>query len=319
MLRALTIVLLLAGPAAAQNATRPSLDEQLADAGRLLEGGRLGDYERLLRRLIPKPEDGPVQATQISSPNGLYSILWAQLASSYLGANDYAAAERVAGERLRAAETASGTAAYPAQLFLSLMAEIYRLQSKHADAFPLYQRLVLLNERLSADFQLRAELGYAECLMVRGESAAAETVSRPPVDPDGSWVGPSFHEDIFNTHAVAMEEAGHEAEAAELEARIDAQSRRTAPVNRQDRDLLRARLSSARKRDAAAEAIYRKWTAYWKTSNVPGIVDPRESLRIRTAALVGYGHLLSVRGRSREAQAIQSQLTAMGCRFGSCQ
>jgi hypothetical protein len=39
---------------------------------------------------------------------------------------------------------------------------------------------------------------------------------------------------------------------------------------------------------------------------------------IRAAALAAYSHFLSVRGRSRDAQAIQSRLTAMGCRFGMC-
>ena len=92
-------------------------------------------------------------------------------------------------------------------------------------------------------------------------------VSQPAVDPDGSYVGPSFHESTFNTHAVAMEEAGHKTAGAELATKIDAESRRTPAANQQDRDLLRARLMSARSQDAAAEAIYRKWTGYWKTIN----------------------------------------------------
>jgi hypothetical protein len=320
MLRALIVIMLLAGGASAQNAARPSLDEQLASAGQLLETGRTSEYERRLRQLIPKPEEEPIQDSQMLSPTGVHYVPWALLGASYLGANDYADAERVVGESLHAAEVRGETgAAYPVQMFLSLMAEVYKVQGKHAAAFPLYARLLSLNGQLSADFQLRTELGYVECLIIRGEIATAEMVSRPPVDPDGSYVGPSFHEGIFNTHAVAMEEAGHKAEAAELEAKIDAESRRTAPANQQDRDLLRARLLSARKQDAAAEAIYRKWTGYWKSSNVPGIIDTKESLQIRTAALTGYGHFLSVRGRSREALAIQSQLTAMGCRFGMCE
>jgi hypothetical protein len=156
-----------------------------------------------------------------------------------------------------------------------------------------------------------------ECLIVRGDTATAELVSRPPVDSDGSAVGASFHEDIFNTYAVAMEEAGHKPAAAQFEAKIDAESRRPPSANQQDRDLFRARLMSAR-RQAAAEAIYQKWTGYWKTADLPAGMDPKESLQIRTAALAAYSHFLSVRGRSREAQAIQSQLTAMGCRFGMC-
>jgi hypothetical protein len=174
-------------------------------------------------------------------------------------------------------------------------------------------------DQLPADFQKRAARGWVECLIVRGEVHSAELLSRPPTDPDGSATGPSFHEDLFNTHAIAMEEAGHTSAAAEFAAAIDAGSRRPPAANQQDRDLFRASLMSARGQDTAAEAIYRKWADYWKTSNVPGIVDPRESLQIRAAALIGYSHFLSVRGRSREAQAIQSRLTAMGCRFGMCE
>jgi hypothetical protein len=132
-------------------------------------------------------------------------------------------------------------------------------------------------------------------------------------------VGVSFHEDSFNTYAGAMEEAGQRAGAAQLEAKVDAESRRPPAANQQDRDLLRARLLSARKQDAAAEAIYQKWTGFWKTAPTPGIIDPKESLQIRTAALIAYGHFLSVDGRSREAQAIQAQLNAAGCRLGSCE
>jgi hypothetical protein len=149
-------------------------------------------------------------------------------------------------------------------IYLSLVAEVERLQGKHDAAYPLYLRLyrLWLDNQLPADFQKRAELGYVECLIVRGGTATAELVARPPVDADGSAVGVSFHEDSFNTYAVAMEEAGHKPEAARLEARIDAESRRPPAANQQDRDLFRARLLSARKQDAAAEAIYQKWTVY---------------------------------------------------------
>jgi hypothetical protein len=319
MVRTLTAIMLLAGNAAAQNVATPSLDQQLENMGRLLKSGRTSEYERLLRQLIPKPEAEPVQDSSSFSSTGVHYILWAMAGNAYLGANDYADAERIVSERLQALEAQGAPASYQVQMFLSLMAEVYRLQGKHAAAFPLYGRLLSLNDQLSADFQSSTELGYVECLMVRGETATAEMLSRPPTDPDGSPVGPSFHEGIFNTHAIAMEEAGHHAEAAQFEAKIDAESRRTAAVNQQERDLLRARLRSARKQDAAAEAIYRKWTGYWKTSTVPGIIDPKESLQIRSVALTGYSHFLSVRGRPREAQAIQSRLTTMGCRFGMCE
>jgi hypothetical protein len=296
------------------------LDEQLTNVGQLLEGGRISEAERLLRQLIPKPEEEPLQDSAIFTTSGVHDILWALVGYSYLGANDYPNAERVTSERLLAAEVKGKAAAGHVPIFLSLMAEVYRLQEKHAAAFPLYMRLSRLWEdnQLPAEFQKPTELGFVECLIVRGETGLAEMISQPPTDPDGSAVGPSFHEHIFNAHAVAMEEAGHKAAAAQFEAKIDAESRRLPTANQQDRDLLRARLMSARKQDAAAEAIYQKWTGYWKTANAPAGIDPKEFLQIRTVALASYTHFLSVRGRSREAQTVQAQLNALGCRFGMC-
>jgi hypothetical protein len=321
MRQAFLTIALFTASAPAQNAARPSLDERLRDVSRSLEGGRTSEAERLLRQLIPKPEEEPAQDGGIFSSSGFHDVMWALTGYSYLGAHDYADAERVAGERLRAAEVKDQAGAGHVPIFLSLLAEIYRLQGKHAAAYPLYVRLnqLWLDDRLPADFQNRTEFGFVECLIVRGDAVTAEMVSRPPVDPDGSYVGPSFHEGIFNTHAIAMEEAGHKTEAAQFEANIDAESRRPPSANQQDRDLFRARLMSARKQYAAAEAIYQKWTGYWNSPNLPGILDPKESLQIRAVALTGYGHFLSVHGRSREAQAIQGQSAAMGCRFGLCE
>ena len=170
-----------------------------------------------------------------------------------LGATDYADAERVTGERLRAVEEKGQAAAGHLPIFLSLMAEVERLQGKHDAAFPLYARLyqLWLNNQLPADFQKRSTLGYVECLIVRGETATAEMVAQPPVDTDGSPVGPSFHEDIFNTYAVAMEAEGHRSAAEKFEEKIDTGSRRRPAANQQDHDLLRARLMSARKQVAA--------------------------------------------------------------------
>jgi ATP/maltotriose-dependent transcriptional regulator MalT len=270
------------------------------NAGRLLEQGHTAEAERLLRRWSPKPDQ------QSES-----DLLWALVGRSYLGANDYAAAERVTAERMRGKEQ---------PLFLFLMAEVERLQGKYAAAFPLYQRLyqLWLDNRLPADFQAASEYGYVECLLVRGDGQTAEQVAQPAVNPDGSAVGPSFHEAMFNTYAVAMEEAGHRPAAVQVEEMIDKGSRRPAAANQQDRDLLRARILSARLQDAAAEAIYKRWTTYWKTAAMPAGMDPKEWLQIRTVALEGYSHFLSRHQRARDVQAVQAELTAMGCRFGLC-
>ena len=320
-MRQLIIAMILASTALAQNTSKPSLDDQLTNVGRMLQAGRTSDAERLLRQAVPKPEDEPAEPAGIFSATGLHDILWALTGHYYLGANDYANANRVSAERLRAAEAKGAAGAGHLPIYLLLMAEVFRLQGKHAEAYPLYVRLnqLWIRNQLSADFQKRTALGYVECLIVRGDASTAETVARPAVDTDGSETGPSFHEDYFNTYAVAMDEAGHKAQAAQFEAKIDAGSRRPPAANQQDRDLFRARLANARGQDFAAESIYQKWIAYWKTAKSPPGFDPKEFLQIRMAALVGYSHFLAVRGRTREAQAIQAQLTAAGCRAGTCE
>ena len=94
--------------------------------------------------MIPKPEEEPIQNFGIFTQAGLHDILWAMVGYSYLGANDYTDAERVTGERLRAVEDKGQAAAGHLPTFLSLMAEVQRLQGKHAAAFPLYVRLYQL-------------------------------------------------------------------------------------------------------------------------------------------------------------------------------
>ena len=62
-----------------QNASKPSLDEQLTNVGQLLERGRTGEAERLLRQLIPKPDEEPAQDSGIFSPSGFHAALWAMV------------------------------------------------------------------------------------------------------------------------------------------------------------------------------------------------------------------------------------------------
>src|SRR5579863_9115372 len=160
MLRACIVMALLAATNPAQNVARPSQDEQLANVNQLLERGRTSEAERLLRQVIPKPEEEPIQDSGIFSQAAVKDMLWAMLGYSYLGANDYANAERVTGERLRAVEAKGDAALGHLPIFLTLLAEVLRLQGKHVAAFPLYERLyrLWLNNQLPADFQKRSEL-----------------------------------------------------------------------------------------------------------------------------------------------------------------
>jgi hypothetical protein len=113
------------------------------------------------------------------------------VAYSYLNAGDYAAAERVAGERLRAVEARGSAAEGHLPIVLMTMAETYRLQGKFGDAFPLYSRLyeMWLADRLPAEFLPRTQRAYIEGLIMRGETAIAAVGARPAVNPDGSDAG----------------------------------------------------------------------------------------------------------------------------------
>src|SRR5579862_6385296 len=123
--------------AQAQNGAKASLEEELGNLNQLLERGRTAEAERLLRQWIPKPEDEPVQDSGVFSSTSLQDGLWALVGYSYLGANDYSNAERVAGERLHAVEVKGSAAAGHVAVFLTLLVEVDRLESKHAAAYPL--------------------------------------------------------------------------------------------------------------------------------------------------------------------------------------
>jgi len=85
MLRAFIVIALLAAIVLAQNVARPSPDEQLANVSQLLERGRTSEAERLLRQVIPKPEEEPIQDFGIFTQAGVHDILWAMVGYSYLG------------------------------------------------------------------------------------------------------------------------------------------------------------------------------------------------------------------------------------------
>jgi ATP/maltotriose-dependent transcriptional regulator MalT len=310
--------ILIHGPtcARAQGEARRSLEERIKAA---LDSGQTREAERLLNRLLPNPEAEPTETSGFLRIS-VYDLWWGTVGYSYLGANDYANAERLSVERLKIVESPADRGAAHLPPFLMLMADVYRLQGKYAAAAPLYQRMYRLwmDDKLPADFINNSQVALAEFLIATGHASEAVHLLLPARNPDGTDAGIAFHEQMYNAYAVALEQAGRRPEAEQLASAIDATSRRKPAANRQDRELFRARLLSARAANTEAEAIYRKWIAYWQSEAAAPSIDPKESLDIRTQALSGFTHFLSKRGRSREAQAAQVRLKAMGCALGLC-
>jgi len=315
--RAFACVALILGPwcAVAQNSTESSSNEPLAALGELVDSGRISEAERIVKQTLPNSAMEPAQSGFLRI--SVYDFAWALVGYSYLGANDYANAERLGKERLQVEASADQKSEH-LPTFLMLMADVYRLQSKHAAAAPLYQQMYRLwiDDKLPAEFIDNTLVALAECYIALGRQAEAVQILKPAKNPDGSDAGIAFHEEMYNAYAVALESAGRKAEATHLGAVIDAQSRRQPAANQQDRELFRARLLSAEGSYAKADAIYQKWIKYWESSSAPPSIDAKESLEIRTQALAEYTHFLSRRGRSGEAEAARAQWKAMGCGLG---
>jgi tetratricopeptide (TPR) repeat protein len=295
-----------------------SSDEPLAALGELVDSGRITEAERLVKQMLPNPALEPAQSGFLRI--SLYDFAWALVGYSYLRANDYANAERLGKERLQV-EASVDEKSEHLPTFLMLMADVYRLQSKHAAAAPLYQRMYRLwiDQKLPAEFQNKTFLALAECYIALGRQDDAVQILKPAKNRDGSDAGIAFQEERYNAYAVALEWAGRKAEAVQLEAVIDAKSRRQPASNQQDRELFRARLLSAEGSYAKADAIYQKWIKYWESRSAPPSIDAKESLEIRTQALAEYTHFLSHRGRFGEAKAARARWKAMGCGLGKGQ
>ncbi len=285
-----------------------SFEDQLGSFRQLILDNRLPEAERLVRRLLPTPEAEPTQ-TGGGLNVSAYDLAWLMITSRYLSTNDYASAERVASERLKLAESAAPSDPKRIQLFTFLLANTFLTEGKYSMATPLYQRLLRLFARnaLSADFQVKSYVGMAEALMALGRAAEAERLLKPNEQGADSTPPAAFHEELFNTYAVALMESGQTAAADRIVAQIGRESSRFPGLDQQDRDLLRARLLRARGSFNEAEAICREWIKYWDDHPpAPGRI-PRELAEPRLKPLAQYTHFLTLR-RSPEAEAARARL-----------
>jgi hypothetical protein len=163
---------------------------------------------------------------------------------------------------------------------------------------------------LAADFQVKSNTGMTEALMAQGRPAEAERFLKPMVFAGGADPArpAAFHEELFNTYAVALRAAGQSAAADQIVAQIGRESSRPAGFDQQDRDLLRARLLRTRGSFNEAESIYRAWVKHWDDRPpAPGGIQ-RELAEARLKPLQEYTHFLTLRRRLPEAQTARERL-----------
>jgi tetratricopeptide (TPR) repeat protein len=293
------------------NASAKSVENQLEPLRQLILDNRLAEAERLVRSVLPTPEAEPKQTGGFLNVSA-YDLVWGMIANRYLANNDYASAERIASERLKLAQSAAGTDPYHIQMFTFLLANTFLTQGNYAQAMPLYQRLVRADVQndLSADFQVKTSVGMTEVLMAQGRAAQAERFLKPMIFAEGADPArpAAFHEELFNTYAVALMEAGQSAAADQIVAQIGRESSRPAGLDQQDRDLLRARMLRTRGSFTEAESIYQKWIKHWDDRPPASGSIQRELAEPRLKPLQEYTHFLTLRRRSLEAQAARARL-----------
>ena len=287
-----------------------SVENELEPLRQLVLDNRLAEAERLVRSVLPTPEGEPKRTSGFLNVS-TYDLVWAMVTNRYLANNDYASAERVASERLKLAQSAAPSEPYRIQLFTLLLANIFITQGNYAKAMPLYERLIRadVQNALAADFQIKSNIGMAEALMAQGRAAEAERFLKPMVFAEGADPArpAAFHEELFNTYAVALREAGQSAAADRIVAQISRETSRPPGYDQQDRDLLRARLLRTRGSFTEAESIYREWIKHWD-DRPPSPGTQRELVEPRLKPLQEYTHFLTVRGRAAEAQAARTRL-----------
>jgi hypothetical protein len=296
-----------------QNAVfgQASVDEgTLEPLRRLILDNRLADAERLVHKALPTPGSEHKQSGVFNI--SAYDAVWTLIVTCYLNSNDYANAERVAGERLNLAGTAPGPDPKRIQLFTFLLANSLLTRAAYAMAEQRYETLLRLDARneLSADFQLKSYLGMAEALMAQARAGEAERLLKPMVFAQNADPArpAAFHEELFNSYAVTLAEAGQKAMADRIIAEVGRESSRPPELDQQDRDLLSARLLRARGSFGDAEAIYRKWIQYWDERPPVAGGLRRDQAEPRLRPLQEYTHFLTLRNRETEARAARDRL-----------
>jgi tetratricopeptide (TPR) repeat protein len=245
---------------------------------------------------------------------GTYAFSSTLLISTYLRLNDYSDAERVATDRVTWAEKQYGATALQVGGFLSLLADIERLQSKYKDAEPLYLRALSIHRSLN----------LADCLVARGiytglgeaylglkRPGDAQQLLRPAIDACREKFGEKGigRSDLLNVYAVALENDQKSEEAGTAASEADRVGTPDPRFQQEDRDLLRGRLLAAQGRIDDSVSYCRKWIKVFEAPDGP------ESDRRLMLPLGECERLLRSAGRTSDAEEVGARLNEIRAKY----
>jgi tetratricopeptide (TPR) repeat protein len=278
----------------------------------LLRQGHPVEAEHLLDQLQLRSNQSKFQVGDLALST--YAFSSTLLIDTYVQFNDCPNARRVAKDRLTWAEQQYGGKALQVGGFLSLLANIERLQGKYSEAEPHYIRALSIHRTLNMGDCLIAKSiysGLAETFVALKRPREAQELLKPAIDTCREKYGEKAmgRADLLNAYAVALENDEKPAEAAIAAAEADRVGTRDPRFQQEDRDLLRGRLAAARGQFDDSLSYCRKWIAIFEAPDQP------ESDRRLMLPLGECERILRLAGRTAEAAQTGSRLNEIRTKY----
>jgi tetratricopeptide (TPR) repeat protein len=294
----------------AQTQAEGKLESAFKELSQLLKEGELTKSEAILKDVLNSPRSEPARKPGEINIS-LYGLAWGMLIEHYLENEDYPNAERVLQERIRIAEDTYGKDHMGGAVFLGLLADVHRRLGEYDAAIPLFTRSLEIYKKAGLADGLVARAiftGLAESLLATGKAQEAVILLKP-VAEDTTF---RSLEEILNSYAVALREAGMATEAQKVEVAVNDSYLRPG-INEQYRDFLRARLATYRGAPQEAETIYRDWIKHWEDWGATVSTDPKEREwdRILMDPLGDYLHFLVSQERREDAALVRLRLQSI--------
>ncbi len=298
--------------AAQDDALLDPLMKQFVLVTTLLRQDRPAEAERILDQVQLRPHQSTFQVGD--STLSTYAFSSIMLINTYLRLGDYASAERIAQDRVVWSELQYGRSALPVGGFLSLLADINRLQGNYQSAEPLYLRSLSISRSLNLATCLVAKdvyTGLAETYLALKHPREAEELLSSALDACGERFGKKSIErpDLLDAYAVALENDKKPAEAAKAASEADRLSILHPPFQQENREFLTARLLGAQGRFDEALAICHKWITIFEVPDGP------ESDRRLMLPLGECERLLQLAGRGSEAAEARARMKGIKAKY----
>jgi len=293
------------GLAAQDESTQDPALKQFEAATALLRQGRPVEAERILDQVQLRANQSKFKLGR--STISTYAFTSTLLINTYLSLNAYSDAERVGKDRLTWAEQQYGATALQVGGFLSLLADVERLQGKYKDAEPLYLRALSIHRSLNMADCLVAKAvytGLGETYIALKRPGAAQELLGPAIDACREKFGEKGIErsDLLNVYSIALENDQKLEQAGAAASEADRVGTPDPRFQQEDRDLLRGRLLAAQGRIEDSVSYCRRWI---KIFEVP---DGPESDRRLMLPLGECERLLRSAGRTSEAAEVGARL-----------